>query len=198
MGRAKGTGTPWKLNRKMIARLAEARGDHGLAIRVCCAVVDVKPGTYYEWMTLGREHIAEGRTRTVHAVLVQAMEGARARFEETLAKRIIEAAMVGDKITKERVVVDHTGAIVTREIVTLTKQDWRAAKFLAAVNFPDRWSERLIAELRHEGRIQIGDAQTEAVTEVTIELISSDRPLDPQRERALALPAPDAPSTATT
>lgn len=190
-----GTGKPIKLKRRLIRILADAIGVHGLTVRVACRAANIRPSTYYEWLRIGRENIEAGRYRTVHAELVYAMERARSEFETTHAQRIIEAAMEGDTTTTTRMIFDHAGAVVHREVITVKKQDWRASKFLLACNFPERWSERLIQELHHEGRVQVQDAAAPAVTEVTIELVASPGQLDPRRdkdENLLALTGGDA------
>lgn len=91
--RTNGNGVPQKLNRKLIATIADVIGK-GNYIETAVALAGVNKETFYTWLKLGRKDEKANR-RSIHRELVEAVELAAAEAEAGHLALIDKAAEAG-------------------------------------------------------------------------------------------------------
>lgn len=149
---------------------------------------NIAPSTHYAWLERGRR--ALGRARPGHppaqrelpfVEYLEAVEGARRRYELTLLEAVHETATSGVpyETVREKIARDDDGNEVVVERVTTkgARRDWKAATWLLVQSRPEEYGKRDAGGAlspEEEARL-VGKAIEGALSELGVELTPAAR-----------------------
>ena len=127
-----------KLTRERIETLAGYVAN-GCTNRDAAQLSGIAESTLYHWLALARDHEGEGRTRTLHVRLAQALAEAKAGFRRSQLEVIRRAATESSVEVRERTLSDGTTEITRIE----RPPSWQPAAWLLERRYLGEYGRRL-------------------------------------------------------